>query len=470
MGLIHIESTINALKLKYFQNKIHIKKRGVLYRILREEFLFDINGGFSEEISQLCARYQIPDINLQYVSTREITEACQMESMKRQWDVINSSRHLPTKINFKMIKTRKYFKMDSLKARAILCYKTGNLMTRSRKNFMFRERHRGTKECLFAPNCREEESIPHMKECQMYTTKWEDLGDEDESLASWIVSMNTERQARWGEEFFITSDFGESLQNDILDGVYNEVNPERITEIIFRGVNLDNKNYTKTSQKHSFKFKKIPSLKMLAFEKAIKSGGPEKMKTDIQAKFKHEILPSIKRKRDEVIMQQANIKTLQITGFTSLINKSLTNSEKAPRNTKVRQKTLKSSLSMRTKVVLPSGEGNLTLTMDSETGRTCKVEEKKTKTQEETRVETETRKGDEIITTLTETLLKTEWREKITETCRLVVRQEDGEDKEDDGSGPKSDGESDREDEERQEGANLPDQEDSDSEDINPGR
>ena len=67
MGLTHIESTINALKLKYFQNKIHVKKRGVLYRILREEFLFDIPGGFSEEISQLCQRYKIPDINLQYV-------------------------------------------------------------------------------------------------------------------------------------------------------------------------------------------------------------------------------------------------------------------------------------------------------------------------------------------------------------------------------------------------------------------
>ena len=212
--------------------------------------------------------------------------------------------------------------------------------------FMFRERHRGTKECLFAPNCLEEETIPHMKECQMYTTNWEDLGDEDESLASWIVSTNIERQARWGEEFFITSDFGESLQNDILDGVYNEDNPKRISEIILRGINLDNKSDTNTTQKHSFEFKKTPSLKILAFEKVMNKGGPEKIKTDMQAKFKHEILPSIKRKRDEVIMQQKEIKNLQITGFTSLINKSLTNSEKALRNTKVRQKTLKSSLSM----------------------------------------------------------------------------------------------------------------------------
>ena len=107
--------------------------------------------------------------------------------------------------------------------------------------------------------------------------------------------------------------------------------------------------------------------------------------------------------------------------------------------------------------------------MDTESGRTCKVEEKKTKTQEETRVETETRRGNEIITTLTETLLEYEWKEKITETRRLV-RQEDGEDKEDDGPGSKGDGESDREDEGRQDGANSPDQEDTDSEDITPGR
>ena len=49
-------------------------------------------------------------------------------------------------------------------------------------------------------------------------------------------------------------------------------------------------------------------------------------------------------------------------------------------------------------------------------------------------METETRRGNEIITTLTETLLEYEWKEKITETRRLV-RQEDGEDKEDDGPG-----------------------------------
>ena len=234
--------------------------------------------------------------------------------------------------------------------------------------------------------------------------------------------MNMERQSRWGEEFFITSDYGESMQNDILNGVYNEDEPKILAEMILRNVNPDAE--MKTDKKHHFKFSKTPSLKILAFEKVTKLGGAEMIKNKIREKFTHAILPSIKRKRDEIIMEKAEIRNSPITGFTSVINKSFTNNEKQIRNSLGRRNTLTSSHSLRTKASIQSSKGRLTLPIDTEEGRTCKVEEHKTETTKTTVVTNETRINNEVITLVTEVVRTNNVTEKITETTMIVKHQD----------------------------------------------
>ena len=194
--------------------------------------------------------------------------------------------------------------------------------------------------------------------------------------------------------------------------------------MILRDVNPDAE--TKTDKKHKFKFSKTPSLKILAFEKVTKLGGAELIKNKIREKFKHASLPSIKRKRDEIIMEKAEVRNSPITGFTSVINKSFTNNEKQIRNSLGRRNTLTSSHSLRTKASIQSSKGRLTLTMDTEEGRTCKVEEHETETTKTTIVENETRVNNEVIVLVTEVTQTKTVKEKITETIRILRRQ-DGE-------------------------------------------
>ena len=59
---------------------------------------------------------------------------------------------------------------------------------------------------------------------------------------------------------------------------------------------------------------------------------------------------------------------------------------------------------MRTKVIIPSVEGRLTVTIDTEEGRCDKIEENKTESQKTTVVETEMRKGNYIVKTRVKTM------------------------------------------------------------------
>ena len=200
LGIYHAEQVIHCLKLKFFLNKLHIKRRGIFFKILRREFTEDIPGSFAAEITALCQRYNLPNLNSHYVAKEQITEAVREVSMRKQWEVINKAKHIPNLImNFTVVKRRSYFKLDSLKSRALLCFNSGNLILRVNKSYSMREKHQGSKRCLFEPLCLELEDYPHFRSCPHYKTKYIDLGDDDLSLSTFLVSRNNGRQSRFGE-------------------------------------------------------------------------------------------------------------------------------------------------------------------------------------------------------------------------------------------------------------------------------
>ena len=74
-----------------------------------------------------------------------------------------------------------------------------------------------------------------------------------------------------------------------------------------------------------------------------------------------------------------------------------------------------------------------------------------------------------MIETRIKTMQVEVWKEKITRTLRPISHQDDDE-KEDEVSDPTYEGDSSQKDERRQDGADSPDQEDTSSEDMSPGR
>ena len=350
LGLYHMTQVIHALKLKYFQNKLHIKKRGVLFRILRHEYTAEIRGGFSDEIRQLCQLYNLPDINEQYVQVEQITNACKEASMRRQWEVINGARHLPISVtNFTQVKTRNYFKFDTLKSRAVLCFFTGNIILRKTKNFMFREKHQGSKKCMFEPNCQQEETWNHFVKCPMYKTRYEDLGEDDLSLACFLVARNAERQALFGEDLFVTADHADSLHNDIFDGAFDKSNTEVVKEMLAK--NLKNKEIIKSS--HDFKFENVPTLKSLSIKLITNfPGGGELISDKISQDCNHKPSITAKRRRGEVVSYAAKSKNMEAVTFFSTCDPTLANAEIRLRTSKKHHIKFSSNLALRSILIV----------------------------------------------------------------------------------------------------------------------
>ena len=67
---------MDSLKIKYFMKKIHLKKAGKLYRVLREDIINRNEEGFIGDIRNLCTKYDIPDVTLNYLAPDFVSEAC----------------------------------------------------------------------------------------------------------------------------------------------------------------------------------------------------------------------------------------------------------------------------------------------------------------------------------------------------------------------------------------------------------
>ena len=348
MGIYHITNVIHALKLKYFQNKLHVKKRGVLFDILRYEYCHGIKTGFSSEIKQLCDLYNLPDINVQYVQTEQITNACKEASMKLQWTVINAARHLPMSVtNFTTIKSRPYFKLDTMKSRALLAFYTGNLILRRNKSFQMKEKHQNSKLCLFFPNCNEVENWSHFVECRMYKTRYIDLGYDELSLATFLVSRNAERIAQFGENLFLTADHQEAMYHDIFDGITDTTKPKILLEMLAK--NYNSKQNIKT--KHRFNFTKLKTLKMLTHEKlSYFPGGEDLIREKISSLCPHKQSITVKRKREEIVAMGAKTTKVWAEMFITTSNLTLINNERKMRTSKKLWGKFIPNLSLRAKI------------------------------------------------------------------------------------------------------------------------
>ena len=90
----HIEDWIKCMKIKYFNKKLHKKKRGRLYRMLLFEIVHNVKNGFIDEIRGICKEVNLPDICLTEVSNDLITRTFRLNSLEKQWaGIIKVNKH-----------------------------------------------------------------------------------------------------------------------------------------------------------------------------------------------------------------------------------------------------------------------------------------------------------------------------------------------------------------------------------------
>ena len=74
MSNYHVEVWIDSMKIKYFLRKLHVKRRGKLYRTLRQEILDKDESGFIGDVRDLCRKYHLPDITMYYVTPEFVNQ------------------------------------------------------------------------------------------------------------------------------------------------------------------------------------------------------------------------------------------------------------------------------------------------------------------------------------------------------------------------------------------------------------
>ena len=192
----HIEAWMDSLKIKYFMKKIHLKKTGKLYRVLREDIINKNDEGFIGDIRNLCTKYDIPDVTLNYLDPDFVGDACKEWSRRRSMMVTLSLKKVPPMLTLGKIYNHHY-EYTVFEARAITALRTGNLIFKNWCPWEFLKKNSGTK-CMYPP-CPEKDTLTHVMECKFYRTKFEQVEGVTRDWANYLTRLNRERISEFNQ-------------------------------------------------------------------------------------------------------------------------------------------------------------------------------------------------------------------------------------------------------------------------------
>ena len=193
-----MEVWMDCLKIKYYMRKIHEKRFGRLFNILRHDIIDGNVRGFIGDVKHLCQKYKLPDVTLRPVLPDFVSEMCKEYSRKRSMLITLQMKKIPPMLSLTKVFTTHYT-YSMLDARAITCLRTGNLMFKNWTPWKFWIRHKGDLKCLFNP-CQDRDSLEHVMQCEYYTTKFYEGGEgSTRDWANYLVALNRERMQRFNQ-------------------------------------------------------------------------------------------------------------------------------------------------------------------------------------------------------------------------------------------------------------------------------
>ena len=187
----HVEAWMDFMKINYFMKKLHVKKSGKLYRILREDILNNNESGFIGDLRNICKKYEIPDITTMEVHEDYIRERCRFTSLRWSQEATMKLKKVPPFLVISKIWNHHYT-FPMLEARAITTMRTGNLIFKNWCPNKIRPKYMGDMKCLYPP-CQEPDTLKHVMSCEYYSTKFKDTGESIKDWAKYLVQLNDER-------------------------------------------------------------------------------------------------------------------------------------------------------------------------------------------------------------------------------------------------------------------------------------
>ena len=193
----HLEQWMDCLKLCYFSKKIHVKKSGILYNIIKKDIAREDLTGFVGDVKKLCAKYKLPDVTLLPLRTRYIKSACKDLSRRRCMMATLTNKKVPSLLSPDQIDYNHY-NLGVMEARAITVMRTGNLIFKNWAHYKFSKKHMGDDRCM-VPTCRERDTLNHVMKCEYYDTKFTQIHGNVKDWAEYLVALNNERIKKFGQ-------------------------------------------------------------------------------------------------------------------------------------------------------------------------------------------------------------------------------------------------------------------------------
>ena len=194
----HIEVWLDAMKLKYFMKKLHVKKSGKLYRSLREDIINGNEKGFIGDVRRLCTKYKLPDITLTPVTPEFVSLKCRELSRKRSMLTTLTLKKIPPMLTFSIKIFNEHYNFPMFEARAITALRTGNLIFKNWCPWKIRRQHAGDPFCMFQP-CGERDTLMHVLECEFYSTKFVNRDGPAKDWSNYLVKLHQERLEKFNQ-------------------------------------------------------------------------------------------------------------------------------------------------------------------------------------------------------------------------------------------------------------------------------
>ena len=199
----HLETWIDVLKIKYMNTKFNYhrkltKRRSRLQALWEFEMLNGVKGGLVDELTRLCEKYKLPNLNHGGVEDDYINAQVKSKSKLRIYMKLLQLKKYPMVRPGRRSECRAAWELDPYLQQCIKSYYLGLLITRTSNYHQLRPNLRGDKTCLFDP-CVGRDDIAHMMECEFYTTRYDKDGDDQEVVrfARYLSELNLERIKRF---------------------------------------------------------------------------------------------------------------------------------------------------------------------------------------------------------------------------------------------------------------------------------
>ena len=199
IGNFHIEQWMDSAKIKFFQRLMHDKHEGKLFRMMREEIIQKVEGGFMEDVRKLCEKYRLPNVTLHYVRPDDINNAIKEKSREKIWMSVMLAKSVPMLVGSRKIKHDHHMEdFTPMEARAITCFNTGNLVFKTLCPQKFRTQDNDKDRSCLERACGGVDSYSHVRfECKFYSTKFVKTGSPILDNAKYLVKLNEERIKKW---------------------------------------------------------------------------------------------------------------------------------------------------------------------------------------------------------------------------------------------------------------------------------